>query len=99
MGYLTLFITIPLTLFVLLFAASNTSVVPVSLWPLDDVLTIPLSTIGIGLLCAGFIAGAVFVFLYAQKIRLRWWQEKRKNRQLEKDIENLRKKLEMPEQA
>ena len=86
MTYLTLIITLPLTLFCVLFALSNMNDVQVSFWPLSWQETLPLYVVGLGLMAAGFVCGALFVWLGAQKTRLQLWKETRKSERLEKEL-------------
>ena len=86
MKYLTLFITLPITLFSILFVAANTDHVSYYLYPGDTARSLPLYAIGIGLLGVGFLTGAVFVALYAQRLQFKYWAETRKSAQLEKAL-------------
>lgn len=92
MPWLTLIITLPLTVFSVLFAVSNGQFVEVTLWPLEQKLSLPLSLAGLGLLLGGFCCGALFVWIYAQKTRFRLWQETRRADRLEKELDLLSKK-------
>jgi uncharacterized integral membrane protein len=94
MAYLTLIITIPLTLFALAFAASNSTAVKAGLWPLEQTWELPLSILGLGMLGTGFLSGALFVWLLYQKMRYRYWQESRKVARLEKELDSLHQKAE-----
>ncbi len=87
MAYLTLLITIPLTVFAILFAISNGDDISVGLWPLEGRYALPVWIFGLGLLGCGFFLGALFVWLPAQKMRFRYWQESRKSSRLEKELE------------
>lgn len=91
MSYLTLIITIPLTLFVLLFAASNTGDVTLALWPFDGEWQAGLWLVGVGMLIVGFLLGALFVSILAQKTRFRYWQERKRSARLEAELEKLNK--------
>lgn len=92
MAYLTLLITIPLTIFAVLFAISNDGDVALGLWPFDGRYTLPVWLFGLGLLGSGFFLGALFVWLLAQKTRFRYWQESRKSARLEKELEAIHAK-------
>ena len=94
MAYLTLIISIPLTLFALAFAASNSAPVKAGLWPLEQTWELPLSILGLGMLGTGFLSGALFVWLLYQKMRYRYWQESRKVTRLEKELDSLHQKAE-----
>lgn len=91
--YLSLIITLPLTVFAVLFALSNDATAEVALWPLEGVRIVPLYLLGLGMLALGFFCGAVFVSLYAQRIRFKYWQEKRQRARLEKEVEALQARL------
>lgn len=92
MSYLTLLITIPLTIFAVLFAVSNDADVSVGLWPLDGRHEMPIYALGLGMLIGGFLLGALFVSILAQKTRFLFWQEQRKRARLEKELDSLHAK-------
>jgi uncharacterized integral membrane protein len=92
LAWLTLIVTLPLTLFAVLFAVSNGQTVEASLWPLERTLSLPLSLVGLGLLFAGFLCGALFVWIHAQKTRLRLWRETRRAARIEKELDVLSRK-------
>lgn len=91
MQYLTLLITLPLTVFAVLIVLSNGSDATLYLLPDDKdfALTLPLWQVALGLLGGGFFLGALFVWLLHQKARFRYWQESRKTARLEKELEKL----------
>jgi uncharacterized membrane protein YciS (DUF1049 family) len=91
MQYLTLLITLPITVFAVLLVLSNGTAVTLHLLPDDAVfaVTLPLWQIALGLLGGGFFLGALFVWLLHQKVRFRFWQESRKAARLEKELEKL----------
>lgn len=97
MSWLTLVITVPFTLFAVLFAVSNSAPVDVSLWPLEEKMNWPLSLVGLCLLAAGFFCGALFVWILSQRVRFRLWQETRRADKLEKELDLLNKKAQEPE--
>jgi len=92
MAYLTLLITIPLTLFTLSFAISNGDEISLGLWPLEQKLTLPGWQFGLGFLGAGFLSGALFVWLLSQKTRFLYWKESRRAARLEKELGDLHAK-------
>lgn len=92
MSYLTLLITIPLTIFAVLFAVSNDSDVTVRLWPLEGAHDMPVYALGLGMLISGFLLGALFVSILAQKTRFLFWKEQRKRARLEKELDSLHTK-------
>jgi len=91
MQYLTLLITLPLTVLAVLLVLSNSAEVTLYLLPdeKDFALTVPLWQAALGLLGGGFLLGALFVWLLHQKARFRYWQESRKTARLEKELEKL----------
>ncbi len=91
MQYLTLLITLPLTLFAVLIVLSNGGDVTLYLLPDDKEfsMTLPLWQVTLGLLGGGFFLGALFVWTLHQKARFRYWQESRKCARLEKELEKL----------
>lgn len=92
MRYLTLLITLPLTLFILLFVVSNTERIPVSFYPGSEGSDWAVYMIALFMLALGFVAGALIVFIYAQRTRLRLWQESRRAARLEKELDLLQQK-------
>lgn len=94
MAYITLLITIPLTVFAALFSLSNTGVVTLSLWPFEKTIDFAVNIFGLAMLGSGFLLGALFVWLQYQKLRLKLWQESRKTARLEKELDSLRQKPE-----
>jgi len=92
MAYLTLLITIPLTLFALSFAIENEADVILGLWPLEQKLTLQTWQFGLGMLGAGFLSGALFVWLLSQKTRFLYWKESRRAARLEKELGDLHAK-------
>lgn len=91
MQYLTLLITLPLTVIAVLVVLSNGADVSLHFFPDDKTftLTAPLWQIVLGFLLAGFLFGALFVWILHQKARFRYWQESRKTVRLEKELEKL----------
>jgi uncharacterized integral membrane protein len=89
MKYLTMLVSAPLTVFVVLFAVSNSADVSVALLPGDEGHAVPVHTLGLGMLALGFLCGAVFVSILAQRLRFRYWQEKKKSERLEKELDLL----------
>lgn len=98
MAYLSLFVTVPLTVLAVLFVVSNTADVSVYFYPGSEPLTAPFYVTGLVLLLGGFLAGAIFVSLHAQKTAFRFWQEKQKSARLEKDLDDLHRKVEKMEE-
>lgn len=85
---ITLFITLPLTLFSLSFALSNPLPVGINLWPFTFAATPAwsLGIVGVVLLGSGFFMGALFVGLNTQQWRWRAWQQQRRAERAERDL-------------
>lgn len=98
MSYLTLIITVPLTVFAILFAVSNSADVTVGLWPFEKEYTVSTWFFGLAMLGAGFFLGALFVWILSQKTRFQYWKESRRAARLEKELEALNRK-QMPPAA
>lgn len=92
MRYLTLIVTLPLSLFILLFVVANRARVDVFLYPGADGVTWPLYSIALLMLVLGFIGGSLIVFIYAQRTRIKLWQESRRAARLEKELDLLQQK-------
>lgn len=94
MSYLTLIITLPLSVFAVLFAVSNAGDVTLGLWPLENRVTLSVSVFGLVMLGVGFFLGALFVWLHSQKLRFMHWKQSRRAAKLEKELGDLHKKNE-----
>lgn len=99
MSYLTLIITVPLTIFAILFAVSNSADVTVGLWPFEKEYTVSTWIFGLAMLGAGFFLGALFVWILSQKTRFQYWKETRRAARLEKELDALNKKQASPPAA
>lgn len=86
MKYLTLLITLPLTVFILAFAVSNRAMVDVSLWPLEQRFSYPFYIVGLALLALGFFCGALFVWLPTLALRFGHWRLKKHAQKLESSL-------------
>jgi len=92
MKYLTFIVTVPLTIFAVLFAVSNDAEVQLSLWPFENTYKTGVNIFGLGFMGAGFFLGALFVWILNQKMRFKYWQETRKTARLEKELDALNAK-------
>ncbi len=90
MRYLLWLVSIPLTVFVVLFAVSNPQKVQVMLVPLEGQREFSLAAIGLALMALGFLAGSLFVGIQGYRTQLRKWQETRRADRLEKELEKFR---------
>ena len=97
MHYITLLITLPATVFAVLFAASNSGDVTVHFWPLKNEMTLPLSVVALSMLGAGFFLGALFVWIYSRKTVFECWKESRRAARLEKELEEMHRRREETE--
>lgn len=86
MRFLLWLISIPLTVFVILFAVSNTAKVSVALMPIKGSYELSLATVGLGLMALGFLAGSVFVGVQGYRTQIGKWQETRRADRLEKEL-------------
>jgi hypothetical protein len=95
--YITFLITLPMTVFAVLFAVSNPQDAQLYLFPGDEVHAVPMYWLGLGLLVGGFFLGAFFVGLHAQKTQFRYWREKARAEKLEKELDALHQKSDTSE--
>lgn len=79
-------ITLPLSLFVILFAIANTGDVTARLAFFDISLDMPQYVLSLGLMALGFICGGVMVWLNLYGYRIRYWQAQRKIAKYEGEI-------------
>lgn len=99
MAYISWIITLPLTVIAVLFVVSNTEKVDFYLYPGAVAWSLPVYAVGLALLLGGFLAGALFVSLHAQKTMFRYWQEKNKSARLGKELDDMHRKSEAAETA
>lgn len=83
---LSLLVTIPLALIVVVFAVANRAPIAVSLWPLPWGVELPGYLIVLGSVLVGFLAGGLIAWLSGGKHR-------RKARRLAAETERLRAEL------
>jgi uncharacterized integral membrane protein len=87
-------ITVPVAIIVVVFAVNNRGDASVSLWPLDLIITWPLFVfvfIGIG---AGFVLGAILMWLTAAPARRHARERASQIRELERAAKNAEKNTE-----
>jgi len=88
--FLSLLITLPLSVFVILFAVSNTQNATVNFNILDAHFTLPQYGITLGMMALGFIAGSLLVWLNLYHYRIRYWQTQKKLQRYEEKHEAIR---------
>lgn len=88
---LSLLITLPFTLFVILFAVSNTQDTAVHLNLFDMTYELPQYALSLGMMALGFTVGGLLVWLNLYGYRIRYWQVQRKNTRYEEQIEKIKK--------
>jgi uncharacterized integral membrane protein len=96
-NYLTLLITLPLTIFSVLFVVSNTGSISLYLYPGAPEQQVPIYLLGMVLLGGGFFLGALFVGLHAQKTTILYWREQQRAARLEKELDELQVKKDAAE--
>ena len=85
-------ITLPLSLFVILFAIANTETITTQIAFFDYSFDIPQYVLGLGMLVIGFICGGLLVWLNLYGYRIRYWQAKRKITKYEDEMTALKEK-------
>jgi len=88
MRYFSWIITIPFTVFAILFIVGNKDYVPLTYWIDTPPYELPLYAIGLAMLGIGFLGGAFFVSLSFYALRHEYWKTKRKLNRLEQELEN-----------
>tara|TARA_B100001971_G_C18031936_1_gene453017 strand:+ start:323 stop:709 length:387 start_codon:yes stop_codon:yes gene_type:complete len=94
---INLLITVPLSLFVLLFAVSNTQKIDVFLNFFGLELTLPMYVISLGMMAVGFLVGCFLVWMNLYGYRIKYWSVSRKNTKLENEIDQLKADLDKAE--
>lgn len=89
---LSLIITLPLSLFVVLFAIANTDIITTQIAFFDYSFDVPQYVLGLAMLAIGFICGGLLVWLNLYGYRIRYWQAKRKIAKYEDEMTNLKEK-------
>ena len=83
MKRLSLIVTIPLVLVLIVFAVSNRQRVELSLWPFLVLQDVPLFLLALGMLALGALAGGLWVWLPLTRWRLRARSHERRIVELE----------------
>ena len=63
MRFISWLITLPLLAVIIVFVVGNRDMVSLSLWPLDEVATMPLALLALGLLFLGILVGGFVVWI------------------------------------
>jgi len=87
---LSLLITLPFTLFVILFAVSNTQDTTAYLRLFDATFTLPQYALTLGMTTVGFLAGGLLVWLNLYGYRIKYWQAQRKISRFEDSHEKIK---------
>ena len=83
MRRLSLLITIPLLLALVVFAIANRQRVELNLWPFFELQDVPLFLLALGMLALGALAGALWMWLPLTRWRLRARSHERRIVELE----------------
>ncbi len=86
MGFIRWIIGAAFTLAVLLFVASNTQSVEISLTPFTPALSLPLYMVGLAFLGTGFVFGGVMVWINEAKTRKARRVQRREIKALQKEL-------------
>ena len=97
MKYLYWFVAAPLMILAVLFAISNRGPVELELIPLPGSVTVPVFILALGVLAVGFFSGGFISWINAGKTRSRARIAERKARDEEREIADLKHKLEQAE--
>ena len=97
MKYLYWFVAAPLMILAVLFAISNRGPVELELIPLPGTVTVPVFVLALGVLAVGFFSGGFISWVNAGKTRSRARIAERKVQDDEREIADLKHKLEQAE--
>lgn len=92
-------IALPIIAAAMAFAVSNHETVVISLWPLAYRLDVPLYIAVTGALFLGFLTGVIYGWIHSLPARQRARSEAKHAAKLQDEIEELRHKLSLAEQA
>jgi hypothetical protein len=99
MRFLTSLAMIAAGVIAISFAASNRELVDLTIWPLPFSLTAPIYALALACLAVGIVWGACVAWLGAGRARARARAEARRAGDLEKDLRELKAKIEVLEPA
>jgi uncharacterized integral membrane protein len=97
MKFLYWFVAAPLMTLAVLFAISNRGPVELKLIPISGSVTVPIFVLALGVLAVGFFSGGFISWINAGKTRGRARIAERKTREEEREITDLKYKLEQAE--
>lgn len=97
MKHLYWLVAAPLMIVAVLFAISNMGPVTLELWPFSGRLTVPVYLVAFGVFAVGFFAGGFVAWIGAGKSRGRARAAERKVRDEEREIADLKRRLEAAE--
>ena len=86
MRLLTWLLTLPIFVAVIVFVLQNRFQVPVSFWPFDFEVTLPVSILSLGLLIIGFVCGSALTGFTLFRSQL-------EARRLRKEVDKLNKQI------
>ena len=87
MRFLFWLVAAPVALLAIAFAVSNYDPVQVGLWPLSDVLVMPLYLVVLGALALGFIAGELVAWINGGRWRREARRRQRRIDSLERELQ------------
>jgi len=90
MRWLSLLITVPFSLAVILFAVFNLNPVEVTTFPLPYTITIPLAVLVLAVMAISFLTGGAVVWFFGHAARARARRESKRAAKLEKELAELR---------
>ena len=99
MRFLTTLAMVAAGVIAISFAASNREVVELSIWPLPFSLPAPIYALALACLAIGVVWGACVAWLGAGRSRSRARAEARRAADLEKDLRELKTRIEVLEPA
>ena len=94
MKRLSWIVTLPVALVVVVFAVANRDGVAINLWPIGLDLNVPLFAVVLGGFLAGFLVGAVIMWLSGAKLRTRTRRLRYRAEELERELNRLQRQAE-----